>query len=464
MSAANNTVLIVSLSTFPKELTPCRYDYSAGGKTVEGGSYYYQQEPFPMYLKDRLKGGGEILMLCTPEVRERQTVRRGEEVLTVSPEEYFMGAVRALGLDDVRFQSVDVDQSNPSAAVSEVVGHLRARKQAELKTPEIWLGTNGGLRGLQLVLEAILFLLSVDGIRVEPDHVLSTRKLKEGRWELFPSAAEFRIFDFVSGIKEFMNYGRIDSLETFLRSNQELNDDSSAELMRCLREISIGIQFGSTQTFDSGLAHLSGYVRTPQSTANPYMELFRKTILDDFGIMLDPENCRITDKIRWCCRKGFWVQAYTLVESTLPGEFIRMGLIVYDAESAEAAKVPGWDGDPGIQLFNAFLSRFVYMIDKNPTLKTKPMLYINKVGQNDVSLSATFDNSAAAHSFREMLLEHSRLKTTRNELVHGFERSDASVENYRREIEDYIRKVPALYGTWARSCGGRPLLKIEYIG
>ena len=436
---AADAVLIVSLSTFPGELRPCRYVYRKEGQAEESGTYYYQQEPFPLRLRDRLGKNGEILMLTTPESRKSREVLREGSSLSTSPMEYFMDAVRAVpGLENVRFHAVEVEQDAPAGAIKEVVEHLRAQKRGGT-VPKIYLGTNGGLRSIQLILEALLSLLSAEGIPVEPENVWSMRALGGNEWELCNSAEEFRVFDFVSGIREFVNYGRIDSLEAFLRSNPALNDVSARQLLEHLAEISEGFQFCSLRTFARGLDRLARYFRESPDTANLYFAMFRDTIRDDFGVLLKPER-KALDVLEWCCRKGFYQQAYTMAESELPREFIKMGLFSHDDASAAAVDLPGWEGDPSVQVFNACLSKFVGLLQKNPQLKNKQQLELRNVGLDRVTLTADFSCSLAA-SFKGLLLMHSGIKAARNGLVHGAEGEARSTGDYKAAMREYLRRL-----------------------
>jgi len=451
-------VLIVSLSTFPGELRPCRYVYREEGQAEERGTYYYQQEPFPLRLRDRLGENGEILMLTTPETRTVREILREGSALRTSPMEYFMEAVRAVpGLEGVRFHAVEVEQDAPAGAIKAVVEHLRAQKSGGT-VPKIFLGTNGGLRGIQLILEALLSLLSAEGIPVEPENVWSMRALGGDEWELCSGAEEFRVFDFVSGIREFVNYGRIDSLEAFLRSYPALDDEPARQLLEHLGEISEGIQFCSLRTFERGLDRLARYFAETPATANLYFAMFRDTIRDDFGVLLKPER-RALDVLEWCCRKGFYQQAYTMAESELPREFVGMGLFSHDDASAAAVEQPGWEGDPSVQVFNACLPRFVWLVQKNPQLKNKPQLFLNNVGSGRATLVAEFSGSLAA-SFKELLRLHSGIKDTRNGLVHGFEGEERSTGDYKAAMREYLRRLRALFEKWDRSPGTRPLMNV----
>ncbi len=455
---AKRPVLIVSLSTFPRsgKLEACRFRCLQDGQEADSGEYYCQQEPFPMHLRRELSEGGEIILLATGETQTEVTVECGGETFAASPLSFFKDRVLAVpGLEGTRFLPVTLEQDAPEGAIREVVEHLRSLR-ADGLAPEVYLGTNGGLRGIQLILEAILSLAAAEGIRVDPGHVWSMRQLGSGDWELFNSAAEFRVFDFVSGINEFLQYGRIDSLERFLRSNPELKDEAAYRLMDCLGEIAEGIQFCSTRAFDRGLDDLAACYREAPSVGSPYIEMFRETIRDDFGQLLSPERS-ITDKLEWCCRKGFYLQAFTIVESEVPRDLRRKGIFAHDEASAEAVKMPGWDGDTSVQVFNVCQAKAVKLLEEKPWLMKQPRLFINGVGQDKVTLIAEFSGSA----IKSLLKLHNRVKEVRNGLVHGDERGDRSTEDYKDVIREYLRELKKTLGNWEKQGGGRPMMDVR---
>ena len=453
---AKQPVLIVSLSTFPRsqKLEACRFCCLQKGQE-DSGEYFCQQEPFPIHLRQEFSEGGEIIMLSTEETQKEMTVECGGEMFTASPLSFFKDRVLAIpGLNNTRFLPVTVEQDAPEGAIREVVEHLRSLR-ADGLSPEVYLGTNGGLRGIQLILEAILSLASAEGIRVDPGHVWSMRQLGSGEWELFNSAAEFRVFDFVSGINEFLQYGRIDSLDRFLRSNPELKDESAYRLMGCLGEIAEGIQFCSTRSFDRGLDRLAAYYRETPSIGSPYIEMFRETIQNDFGQLLSSERS-ITDKLEWCCRKGFYLQAFTIVESEVPRELWRREIFAHDEASAAVVEMPGWDGDPSVQVFNVCLTKTVKLLEEKPWLMNQSRLFINNVGPDRVTLIAEFPGSA----IKSLLKLHNRVKEVRNGLVHGDEKGDRSTEDYKAVIWEYLRELEKTLGIWEKQGGSRPLMNV----
>ena len=456
---AIKNLLVVSLSTFPYRLNQCVYLYKgAGQEPLETEAYYYQQEPFPLRLREYLQDSGEILMLTTPETR--RVVEREKEGVPFrkSAQAYFVDAVRSMpGLDGVLFKSITVDQDNPIDAVSQVVEHLRTvRRSNGMETLQIYLGTNGGLRGTQLLLEAVLSLLSADGITVSPEHVWSMRALGKDKWEVFNSAAEFKIFDFVSGINEFLNYGRTASLEAFLDANPEIKDAAAEELLECIKGIAKGIQFCSISGFESGLNRLREYYSKGTVSDNLYIEMFRENIKNDYGSLLNADR-EALDEVKWCVKKGFFQQAITLIESVLPRDFIAKQLIQYDDETyAAACRLKRNDEDPDSYIFN---NSVIWHIRQLPSGKEKGKEWRNPKtydwpNKKDVKARVQVQFATEPElgpnvgKFRDLLKVHSRVKEIRNGINHVGENAGRTPDDYQKVLTEYVDRSREMYQAW----------------
>ena len=507
------SILIVSLSTFPKSrdvsqpsrIGACTFYYAgAEAADAERSTYYYQQEPFPMHLRAVLKDAGEILMLTTPETRKPVLVEvGGDPPAVISPQAFFMDAVRRLpGLEDVRFKSVAVNQETPASAVSEVVAHLREIKRNNGgSAAEVYLGTNGGLRGIQLILEAILSLLNADGIDVKPDHVWSTRQETGNRFVLFNSAAEFQIFDFVSGINEFLNYGRIGSLQRFIEHDPELKaDDSAAGLLQCLKAVSEGIQFCSVKSFKNGLEQLIAYYQTAPDPSSPFIQMFFENIKNDFGDLLNEDHDTL-DEIEWCVRKGFLQQAFTLVENSMPMEYVKKDLItcsrdVEDEINSIMRRERSMEKVVPLYLYNEIVNyQFVEkkMIDLSKPFENGqfsgsewkrlkqslpfPCFFHktdyprnhrnnpNPGGNINAEITICLDTSKEGEVFSKrfcgILRTHYWVKRFRNGLMHNSERKGTEVCHYEAAIYDFIENTRKLYVEMRQAVYRAPLLTLS---
>lgn len=458
-------LLIVNLSTFPEAnvIKKCEYTYTRHDGMVETGEYYYQQEPFPRILRNRLRENSEILMLVSPETRKKVEKTFGSTVIVESPQAYFMEAVRK-ELGNVIFKSVALDMDNPSGAVSDVVSHLREIKDNNGgQSLRIHLGTNGGLRSNQLILEAVLSLLKADGnnIRIKPEDVWSLKTIDRNKYEVFNSSAEFRIFDFVSGINEFLQYGRVSLLDRFWEdsgNDASLSlDESAKKLMEHIKTIADGIQFNDIATLETGIRELRAYFWSETSSTNPYVQMFISEIREDYGALVQADSEADLEKapnpleeIKWCAKKGLYMQAYTIAETRMPIGLFDFGVVQCDdrgKNAAEALKAFP-PQDKLLALFNNLLSRILKK-DANGERQLIAQYMLQKYHKGlTISASPKHDNSIKLQyhvtipsKYEDMLLQHFTVKDMRNHMCHPDAETAAGTEKYRSVLNDYIKEV-----------------------
>ena len=179
---------------------------------------------------------------------------------------------------------------------------------------------NGGFRATQSNLESIVSLL-------EKDSDISVTKY-DVQYEKSEHVTRIRemgndVVDFVSGINEFRNYGKMNSLNKYYgRSGEKnylrLSNNNDVKLMECLNEISYGIQSNMLDSFYDGISKL---VELKENTLyDYYLSLFKEEIYDVFTFI--GENGKDADyhkkMIRWSLDKGYYQQALTMIESLIP--------------------------------------------------------------------------------------------------------------------------------------------------
>lgn len=310
----SKNVLLLALSTLKPVLYQTEYDYY--GKKYYG---YYQLEPVPKMLLEELTAKGsqldEIIMLCTEKCAQPEKITYEAEGITyqaeISPKDFFEQQIREYvrtnfgeNVKEPLFCLISLDESDPDAGIAETAGHLRKPGNINL-----YLDTHGGFRGIQLVMEAIISLLKKEeNINIKNIWGLLYGDNHSGR--IVDESASFRIFDFVAGMNEFINYGRSESLKEFF----EGTDD---ELLEKISEISEGIQLCHVEMFEDGLTHLGQYLEENPQSSNPYLEMFLDNIRNDYGLLLDDKRS-VLDEIRWCFKKGFYQQTLTLIEGRMP--------------------------------------------------------------------------------------------------------------------------------------------------
>ena len=288
-------------------------------------------------------------------------------------------------------------------------------------------------------------------------------------YAIYNSAAEFRIFDLVSGINEFQNYGRIQSLERFIAAT---GDETAGNLLECLKKVSEGIQYCSIKFFNEGLDRLSDFYKPNPVSEDRYIQMFLDSIKNDFETLLS-NNRDILDEIKWCVRKGFFQQAFTLIENSMPDEYYKAGMISISSKLRKKAKACSARKRDSVPVFlfnyvvnNQFTAQIhdkVYddELDELKELKElkEPRFYQinNRTGTCEVKFEINVEEASDLWTDVKLLLvAHKKVKDIRNDLMHGHEEDVKGVKpedrhtikNYRSRLEEYIQAADKIIGIW----------------
>lgn len=350
----SKNVLLLALSTLKSVLY--RTEYDCYGKKYYG---FYQLEPVPKMLLEELAAEGgqldEIIMLCTKECEKPQKISYEWDGAAyeaeISAKDFLERQIRTYvrsdrngSLKEPSFCAISLDEKNPDAGIAETVRYLR-----KLGNISLYLDTHGGFRGIQLVMEAIISLLKrEENINIKNIWGLLYGDNRSGR--IVDESASFRIFDFVSGMNEFINYGRSESLKEFLAGTDDV-------LLENISEVSEGIQLCHVEMFENGLAHLRHYFGREHRSLNPYLDMFLDNIRGDYGMLLD-EKGTVLDELRWCFKKGFYQQTLTLIEGRIPRMLWEKHVFDYTEKVREFSDIHRGYYEINNYIFNRCLLRF----------------------------------------------------------------------------------------------------------
>ena len=329
--------------------------------------YYYQLEPVPYKLMrqfdqenqgQRLDG---IIMVCSTATRK--DTKTGNVSTIIDPEanpadtftttvlEYFkyktadyaqkLNAPYVLSFKEIdtalKAEETDTDKRTMDtiSLVHDVVEEIRKLNQ-HYKNLNIHVDTHGGFRTTQEILNGVLSLLQMEGVTIKPANIhtveLSGNKNPDnGQATTFlASGGEiFNLMNFISGIHECINYGQVKSLSLLNGECSEVGKN----ILNDMQTIAEGIQLCDVERFESGLESLSKSLPKLEELQNAskndrYLSLFRSLIYDNYTKELLTSGPRdVISEILWCIKKGFIQQALTLIESKMPGEIIRNGLL-----------------------------------------------------------------------------------------------------------------------------------------
>lgn len=155
----------------------------------------------------------------------------------------------------------------------------------------------------------------------------------------------YAVNNFISGIRAFIEYGKVSIIREYWESCG-IENERIRSLLQGMSYVDAGISLCNIDTLQSGIIKLRDVFSTPAPDNLPQLEadlfaVLEKTIRDDYGKLLETENDEVSmfELARWSCRKKFYQQTLTIIESRIPDEMAAKGLLYYakDEESRAAA-------------------------------------------------------------------------------------------------------------------------------
>lgn len=495
-------VLMLAMSTFPWTKRIVKSEFKRGkNDTKEPIIGRSQLDPVPKYLAEILQEDGEyldqIMIFNSGEtVREKEiTTPEGTKEI-ISPADYFKKQVNGYmnpNNEKDHFKEYEVDVNNPGEKFAEAVKYLRNRAKEKPKL-RVYMDTHGGLRGIQRVLEAMMILLEDEGIEIEDIY-----SVEMGENYIFSEKDRFIIFKFVSGIKEFRCYGRNTTLTNYLDDVLKQNEQSpDQELNGYIRQVAQGIQWCDVSTFEDGLQELGKFFNVKKELEIPYLTIFTDSIKNDYKKLLGKHT--VIDEIEWCCEKGFYQQALTLLESRMSGNLVKQGILKVNGKYKEVKGKPGKYELKNVEyqregreftlneIFNALIyslkgkrlkgkgydifnqmekcdyEEFEKYIYGKPSVKKEGKKYMNIMqsaekdvnawlkdgienaapnrGKNNYDASEFFVNNVKEDekkTLRNLLVLHKTLKDVRNTFNHASEYNEYKPEKIIMALEAYVK-------------------------
>lgn len=189
---------------------------------------------------------------------------------------------------------------------------------------------NGGQRYIAFMLLAVANLMKIRDIDIQ--HVMTMNfdnkvisVLDGHRTELVPiqnMSPLFNSFDLISGINEYVKYGRINGLKKYFEpaGNQEIH-----KLLQSMEKFSHHLQLCRTgyimKNKDELLQELNTFIEKEGQQKDTYSILFRHVSEDirlGYHGLLDGE---LPEIINWCVERDMIQQALTFTSEELPGYF-----------------------------------------------------------------------------------------------------------------------------------------------
>lgn len=360
------------------EQEECRkviWEYSDLEKDQEGEKItgLSQLEVIPKKLMLDLKNVGEqldeIIIICTEEteknisftVKEIENTENistctandnnnSEKIITsnISSTKFFEERIKNwckiknYHIPDFKPVILEEESKVPGNEIFEIVTKIRDKKK-NCKDYSLWIDTHGGLRNIQFLMNAVIYLLKDE--EIEPKKIYgieANNNTKKGK--IILENQKYEVFTFMAGMNEFINFGSAARLQDYFKKIKQNGDYS--ELLQCITGISEAIQLCNMTAFDEGVKNLKDIFDNKEikKKSSSLIEIFIDRINSEYKDLFNDNSCE--NQIKWCLNKNFIQQALTLVEAKMPKEVVERGILTY----SDGRFIKYYDGDKTIEL------------------------------------------------------------------------------------------------------------------
>lgn len=410
-------VLILALSTLPVRKAVPVTAFDINNERI--GEYYYQLEPVPQMIYRDLQESDrkidQIFILASvntlnPIKDPLDVVNRSGDTshpvmfeedsphsellpsaldfFTSQMERFMDGNVPEYRIFAYTEKSETIDESirnsralTISKSIVETL-HEMLSALRQLHKPHLYVDIHGGLRLQQQILSGVMSLLSIEGLEINPSDVYSVEFNQTERKGFIVCADDsIRINNFVSGLNELTQYGRIGSLREYF---SESKTEEVSNILDTLESISTDIQFCNVSQFEEDIQHLPNCIRAIEENKNAgtLLSLFMDDIRNTFRPLLTGEPTTAIDEIVWCIGKGFYQQALSLIEAKMPEYLFRHHIIGCDSDTLEVINSNGQEYNSSEQ--NA-VSKMTTAVVKN--------FFPDNSGLNDIPIAPFVDKT-----------------------------------------------------------------------
>lgn len=249
------------------------------------------------------------------------------------------------------YRQVKIDDDPKDDSISETVIEAATEITNADEPIHLYIDYNGGQRYIALMMLAIANLMKNRSVNIEQIMTMNSNSLGDPN-AIIPIQNKnmesiFDSFDLVSGINEFINYGRITGLTKYF-DKPDSQDKERKEILDKMKEFSDNLQLCRTDNIMDSLAAydkykhnpeehkqekvlwimLDEYVKNHKSDKNKdsYAFLFYYVIEDILNGYDKVRNGELPEIIEWCIDHDFVQQALTFCSEEMPGYFWRSGI------------------------------------------------------------------------------------------------------------------------------------------
>ncbi|MBQ0146520.1 MAG: hypothetical protein KBS51_05340 [Lachnospiraceae bacterium] len=148
----------------------------------------------------------------------------------------------------------------------------------------------------------------------------------------------FDIQTLLSGVQEFLNYGKSETVFDYWKRNGVRNQVIE-HMFAGMQYVEEGISLCNIDMLRYGVGVIRETLKKGNEIDLPAYHILKNLISKDYGDMLEGSEVSIPSLLEWTLKKGMYQQALSIVESHVPKDLVKRGIFYYADSNEDAENV-----------------------------------------------------------------------------------------------------------------------------
>lgn len=421
------------------------------------GALNNYKEEIKTYIKN-----GDVISDIKTAVCSDEEVRK--DIVSIAPEKT-EGACCTVEEFEQMICQIDIPSPNEDlsySAIPKIVSEVSSLRVNDSKV-NLFLDMQGGSRvSTFIVNSAVNMMRDGDNVRLERSYATLYNR-KEQVHQLRDESMSNHVFDLVSGMDEFLNYGKAKKFLEYYNYYRENHYNVNVgdgnypekEVIESIKRISDAINISDVKGFYIGLNKLGdaldNYNDSSVTNKDDLFVGFVSRIEESYEGILDKNNRRDIDVMDWCIKKELYQQALTICESKMPRLFVKDKVIYYckSIQEKQNNRCPEFGADYDKKRdsrdVNLFVLKSYGYIKGKSRAEMLEILLDNDV--NNIQGKKLYSDYWVANRAQVMqiLNLYEKLCKQRNKVNHGNANSQ-QIESFVGEMNLFVREYRNLVG------------------
>lgn len=210
----------------------------------------------------------------------------------------------------------------------------RIQNYAKGKDIRLYADLTGGMRNINMMMLDVIRLLEYSGVKIEKliysnskNKIVDGKTIKEREIEVEELNDTYDLFQLISGVEEFVNFGSVEALNKYYAANADKFKKSNAlqKLTDAMENFAKSIKLCRFGQFKAAIQKLhnaiSAFNMDSKNLHDVFMARLIEKIRDQYWELLKTRGENDLEIIRWCIDHDYLQQALTLYTERVP-EFL----------------------------------------------------------------------------------------------------------------------------------------------